>query len=135
MEEITTAFSPIKGGLKLELSLPRASYQPGEILRATLSLINTTPQEMSFSTRTSQLLDLIIEGLDLPRRLLWSEDKMFLPVITLHHIPAGERLSDVLSWEIDLSPGEFELIGVAELMNLNGERILLKTTPLRITVE
>ncbi len=68
-------------------------------------------------------------------RILWSKEKVFLPVITPYHIPAGERLFDVLSWKIDLIPGEVELIGLAELIDLNGERILLKTTPLRIRVE
>jgi hypothetical protein len=59
-EEITAVFSEIKGGLKLELSLPKVHFQPGETLRATLSLINTTPEAISFTTRTSQLFDIII---------------------------------------------------------------------------
>ncbi|MBT9148220.1 MAG: hypothetical protein DDT32_01990 [Syntrophomonadaceae bacterium] len=134
-EEIIIAFSPMKGGLKLELSLPRVTYQRGDELRATLSLINTTPEEISFSTRTSQVFDLIIPGQGLPRRMLWSEDRVFLPVITEHYIPADERLSDILSLKIDLTSGEFELIGVTVPFELNGELIRLKTTPLRITVE
>ncbi|MCL0057352.1 BsuPI-related putative proteinase inhibitor [Dehalococcoidia bacterium] len=132
-DRVTTVFSEIKEGLKLELSLPRVSYRPGEILQASLSLINTTQDAISFETRTSQLFDLIIEGPGMERR--WSEDKMFLQVITPHHIAAGERLSDVLSWEIKLSPGDFYLTGLTVPFELNGERILLETTRLKITVE
>jgi hypothetical protein len=71
----------------------------------------------------------------LPRELTWSEDKMFLMVITLHHIPAGERLSRVLSWDIRLSPGYFYLTGLTVSLDVNGEGIRLRTTPLRIKVE
>jgi hypothetical protein len=132
-EEITAVLSEIKDGLKLELSLPRSSYRPGEMLRATLSLINTTPKAISFSTRTSQLFDLVIKAPE--RELLWSEDKMFLQVITPRHIPANEALSEVLSWEINLTAGDVYLTGVTVGFDLNGERILLKTTPLKIKVE
>ena len=100
MDGITTASSEVKEGLKLELLLPKVSYQPGEILEATLSLINTTPKAISFSTRTSQLFDLIIKGPE--RELLWSEDKMFLQVITPRHIPANGALPELLSSKINL---------------------------------
>ncbi|MBT9166603.1 MAG: hypothetical protein DDT25_01296 [Chloroflexi bacterium] len=133
VEEIITAFSPIKGGLKLELSLDRVTYQPGEELRATLSLINTTPEPISFSTKTSQLFDLIIEGPE--RTWRWSEDKMFLQVITPRHIPANGTLSEVLSLKIDLATGDVYLTGVTVPFELNDEQILLRTTPLRIRVE
>lgn len=130
-EEITSVFSEVMGGLKLELSLPRVTYRPGELLRATLSIINTTPEEISFSTRTSQLFDLIIKDAG----LRWSKDKVFLPVITPRSIAAGQRLSDGLSWEIDLSPGDFYLTGRTVTLDLNGEPIRLKTNPLKIKVE
>ncbi|MCL0053261.1 BsuPI-related putative proteinase inhibitor, partial [Dehalococcoidales bacterium] len=132
VDGITTASSEVKEGLKLEISLPKVSYQPGEELKATLSLINTTPKEISFSTRTSQLFDLMIKAPE--RELLWSEDKMFLQVITPRHIPANEALSQVLSWEINLTPGDVYLTGITVPFDLNGERIWLKTTPLKIKV-
>ncbi|MBT9166607.1 MAG: hypothetical protein DDT25_01300 [Chloroflexi bacterium] len=132
-EEIIIAFSEIMAGLKLQLSVPKGTYQPGEILEATLSLINTTPEPISFSTMTSQLFDLIIEG---PERVLrWSEDKMFLQVITPRHIPGNGALSEVLSWKINLAPGDVYLTGVTVPLDLNGKQILLRTTPLRIRVE
>lgn len=133
--EITLSSSEIKEGLKLELLLPRVNYQPGEMLEATLSLINTTPEAISFSTRSSQLFDLIIKAPHWEREERWSGDKMFLTVITPRHIPAGERLSQVLSWEIKQAPGDFYLIGVTVLFDLNGERLRFKTTPLKIKVE
>jgi hypothetical protein len=139
-EEITAVFSEIKGGLKLELSLPKVRFQPGETLRAALSLINTTAEAISFTTRTSQLFDIIMVGAGLPRELRWSGDKMFLTVITPHHIPAGEKLSRVLSWDIRLSPGHFYLSGLTVPLALNGEipngeGIWHRTTHLRIKVE
>ncbi|MCL0103826.1 BsuPI-related putative proteinase inhibitor [Dehalococcoidia bacterium] len=83
---ITTVSSEVVGGLRLELSVPKVNFQPGETVIATLSLINTTQDEISFETRTSQLFDLIIKGPGRDR--LWSEDKMFLMVITPPSYPA-----------------------------------------------
>lgn len=134
MPEITLSSSEIKEGLKLELSLPRVNYQPGEMLEATLSLINITSEAISFSTRSSQLFDLIRKAPYREREERWSEDKMFLTVITPRHIPAGERLSQVLSWEIKQTRGDFYLTGVTVLFDLNGERLRFKTTPLKIVV-
>ncbi len=131
--EITTVSSEIKEGLKLEISLPKVSYQPGDELKATLSLMNTIPKAISFSTRTSQLFDLIIKGPE--RELRWSEDKVFLQVITPRDIPANGALSEVLSLKINLARGDVYLTGVTVLFDLNGERIQLKTTPLKIKVE
>lgn len=133
MPEITTASSEIKEGLKLEISLPKVSYQLGEILEATVSLINTTPEAISFSTRTSQLFDLIIKGPE--RERWWSEDKVFLQVITPRHIPAKGELSEVLSLEINQARGDFYLTGVTVFFDLKGERIQLQTTPLKIEVD
>lgn len=133
IDEMTTVSSEIKEGLKLELSLPKVSYQPGEEVMATLSLINTTTKAISFSTRTSQLFDLIIKGPE--RELRWSEDKVFLQVITPRHIPANGALSERLSFKINLAPGDVYLTGITVPFDLNGERIRLETTPLKITVE
>jgi len=132
-DRVTTVFSEIKEGLKLELSLPTVSYRRGEILQASLSLINTTQDAISFETRTSQLFDLIIESAG--REWRWSDDKMFLTVITLRHIPANGALSERLSFKINLAPGDVYLTGVTVPFELNGERIRLETIPLKITVE
>ncbi len=132
-QQPTTISSEIKAGLKLRLSVPKMSYHPGEELKATLSLINTTPDTISFSTRTSQLFDLLLEGPEKERR--WSEDKAFLMVITAHDIPAGGTLSRTLSLKVGRIPGEAYLTGVTVPLDLNGELIRLQTRALKLKIE
>ncbi|MCL0078806.1 BsuPI-related putative proteinase inhibitor [Dehalococcoidia bacterium] len=129
---ITTVSSEVVGGLRLELSVPKVNFQPGETVIATLSLINTTQDEISFETRTSQLFDLIIEGPARERR--WSEDKMFLTVITPRHIPPNEALTKDLPWEVNLVRGELFLVGVTVGFEVNGERVELRTQSIRIEI-
>ncbi|MCL0088207.1 BsuPI-related putative proteinase inhibitor [Dehalococcoidia bacterium] len=129
---ITTVSSEVVGGLKLELSLPRVHFQPGETVIATLSLINTTQDAISFETRTSQLFDLIIEGPGRERR--WSDDKMFLTVITPRHIPPNQALSKDLPWEVNLARGELFLVGVTVGFEVNGERVELRSPPIRLDI-
>ena len=129
---ITTVSSEVVQGLKLELSVPKVNFQPGETVIATLSLINTTQDAISFETRTSQLFDLIIEGPGRERR--WSDDKMFLTVITPRHIPPNEALTKDLPWEVGLAPGEFYLVGVTVGFEVDGKPTVLRTPPLRIEI-
>ncbi|MBT9140569.1 MAG: hypothetical protein DDT30_01147 [Dehalococcoidia bacterium] len=129
---ITTVSSEVVGGLRLELSVPKVNFQPGETVIATLSLINTTQDAISFETRTSQLFDLIIKGPGRDR--LWSEDKMFLTVITHRHIPPNQALSKDLPWEVGIAPGELSLVGVTVIFELNGEGIQLRTPSIRIEI-
>ena len=66
----------------------------------------------------------------------WPEDKMFLQVITPREIPANGTLSELLSLKINkLARGDIYLTGVTVLFDLNGERIQLKTPPLKISVD
>ncbi|MCL0090239.1 BsuPI-related putative proteinase inhibitor [Dehalococcoidia bacterium] len=132
LPEVTTVTSELVQGLKLELSVPKVNFQPGETVIATLSLINTTQDAISFETRTSQLFDLIIEGPGRERR--WSDDKMFLTVITPRHIPPNQALSKDLPWEVNLARGELFLVGVTVGFEVNGERVELRSPPIRLDI-
>jgi len=116
-QEITTVFSEIKNGLKLELSIPRTSYRPGEMLSATLTLINTTPETISFYTACSRLFGLIIKGDAVPGEL--SSSTVSLPTVVHYPMPPGGRAPQVLSFQIMLAaPGEFYLMGDTVSLNL-----------------
>ena len=136
---ITAVSSEVVQGLKLELSVPKVKFRPGETVIATLSLINTTPETISLSSMTSQLFDLIIEGPGRERR--WSDDRMFLQVITPHEIPANETLSRSLAMD-NIGRGEIYLVGVTVSLHLRdpllddlpGEEVQFRTPPLRIEI-
>ena len=139
LPEVTTVTSELVQGLKLELSVPRVHFQPGETVIATLSLINTTPEAVSLVSSTSQLFDLIIQRPGRERR--WSDDKAFLMVVTPHEIPGNETLSRSLAMD-NVGQGEVYLVGLTVSLHLGdpllddlpGEEIQLQTPPLRIEV-
>jgi hypothetical protein len=129
-----TASSEAKKGLKLELSVPKVDYRTGEILKATLSLVNVTDDPISFSTGTSQLFDVVMKGLGLEREMRWSEDKMFTQVVTPRNVLANEALSEVLPCKVGLQPGDGFLVGLTVPFILDGEQVSFQTPPVKIKV-
>lgn len=139
LPEVTTVTSELVQGLKLELSVPKIHFHPGETVTATLSLINTTSEKVSLVSSTSQLFDLIIQRPGWERR--WSDDRVFLTVITPREIPPNETLSKSLAMD-NIGQGEIFLVGLTVSLHLAdplldglpGEEIQLRTPPLRIEI-
>lgn len=134
-EETATVSSEVKEGLKLELTVPKVEYQTGEVLEAALSLVNVTDAAISFSTRTSQLFDMTMKAAGLEGEMRWSEDMMFLQVITPYNIPANGAMSQELTWEVNLGPGDVFLSGLTVSFTLDGKQVSLSTPAINITVK
>lgn len=125
--------SEIKEGLILEVSLAKVNYKIGEKVEVSLFILNTTPERLSFSTKTSQLFDLTIRGEGFPE-FRWSDDKVFLQVITPRILKAKGVIKETLSWEVK-ARGEIFIIGRTVPLMLDTKEISLEAPPLKIFVE
>lgn len=106
-----------RGKLRLELSLGKVSYVPGEPVEAALVLRyeGESPARVQFTS--GQRFDLLVRrGGALVWR--WSDDKAFAQVIQDVTLRAGETLTFRATWDQqDLqgrraAPGDYEIVGV-----------------------
>lgn len=106
-----------RGKLRLELSLAKAAYVPGEPVQATLTLRHEGESPTRVQFTSGQRFDLLVRrGGALVWR--WSDDKAFVQVIQDVTLRPGETLSFSAAWnQQDLqgrraSPGDYEIVGV-----------------------
>ncbi|MBI3976327.1 MAG: hypothetical protein HY334_08050 [Armatimonadetes bacterium] len=105
------------GKLRLELSLSKAAYVPGEPVEASLTLRHEGDGPGRIQFTSAQRFDVLIRrGGALVWR--WSDDKAFAQVIQEVTLRSGESLTFKATWgQQDLqgrraAPGEYEIVGI-----------------------
>ncbi|MFN3974739.1 MAG: BsuPI-related putative proteinase inhibitor [Dehalococcoidia bacterium] len=126
-----TASSPVQEGLRLTLSLSKGEYRAGENLEARLTLTTTSPNEVTVTTNSSQLFDLLFRSKAGEQR--WSSGKAFLPVVTSHHISPIGGLSQTLTWQTR-EAGELTVIGLTVQLKVGAKQVQLQTPTVTVVV-
>jgi len=94
------ASSPVQAGMRLDMQTDQAAYFAGHPIKVRVSLVNTTNKEISFTTPTALVFDVIYEVRDDPSVKRWSEGQQFAQVITPHTLQAGAAMSQTLEFTI-----------------------------------
>ena len=101
------------GGLFLRIEA-RASVHEGEITSVNMTLTNYGFQAVKLTFPTSKQFDFVV--LDSTRQTVyrWSQDKVFLEVLTQIELQAGESTTRTLTWSCNLPDGDYTMIGLVE---------------------
>lgn len=126
-----TASSPVQEGLRLTISLSKAEYRVGEALEARLTLTTTSPNEVTVTTNSSQLFDLLLRTKGAEQR--WSTGRAFLPVVTEHRIPPIGGLAQTLAWQAQ-EAGELTIVGLTVQITVGDKQVTLQTPPVSVVV-
>ncbi len=140
---VTAAAGPlsverVEGGLRVEASLPRAAYGPGEVVDVVLSASNAGTAPLSVTFTSGQRFDLSIRrprGDDVWR---WSHDKAFIQVIQSVMLQPGERMDFKIPWDQRdyqgrrVDPGPYEAVAV--FMGRTGAGREIRLAPLAFTI-
>ncbi len=123
MAAVVTAFAVppsverTAGKLRLELSVNKPVYVPGEPVGARLTVRNQSDASIRVQFGSAQRFDLVVRR----RGALvwrWSYDKAFTQVVQETALRPGEALSFSASWgQVDLQgrraePGDYEIVGI-----------------------
>ena len=103
--------------LELVLESDKMTYSPGEKVVVKLTVTNKGDEPFLHTFRSSQMYDFIVKKDD-EEIWRWSNDKMFLTVLTEFSLNPGQSVSYEDVWDQrgndgkPVPPGRYELIGV-----------------------
>ena len=128
----------VEGGLRVEASLSRASYGPGEPVEIALSASNVVSAPVSVTFISGQRFDLTIRRPRGDEVWRWSHDKAFIQVIQMVTLKPGERMDFSIPWDqrdyqgrrVDAGPYE----AVATFMGQMGSAREIRLPPLAFTI-
>jgi hypothetical protein len=105
------------GGLSLRIEA-KASVHKEETTGVNITLTNDGIQVVKLTFPTSKQFDLVV--LDSARQTVyrWSQDKVFLTVLTQIELQPGESTTRTLTWSCNLSDGDYVMVGLVEAYNV-----------------
>ncbi len=140
---LTAAAGPLRverveGGLRLDASLSRATYGPGEVVEVAFTATNTANTPLSVTFTSGQRFDLVIRRPRGDAVWQWSSDKAFIQVIQMVTLQPGENLSFRIPWDqrdyqgrrVDAGPYE----AVAVFMGRTASAREIRLPPLAFTI-
>src|SRR5207247_11187861 len=89
----------VESGLRVEASLPRPTYDAGQVVEVALTAVNTGGSPVSVTFTSGQRFDLVIRRPRGDAVWRWSHDKAFIQVIQTLTPQSGQSLSFKISWE------------------------------------
>jgi len=105
------------GGLFLRIEA-KASVHKGETTSVNLTITNDRTESVELTFPTSKQFDFIV--LDTAQQTVyrWSQDKVFLTVLTQIELQAGESTTRTLTWSCNLPEGDYTVVGLVEAYNV-----------------
>ncbi len=123
------AISTVQAGMRLEIQTDQATYFAGHPIKIRVSLVNTTNKEITFTTPTALVFDILYEATGEPSVKRWSDGRSFAQVVTSHKVPVEGGLSQTLELAI-VSQGEARLWA-----RLDTGTLVLDTDKVTITIQ
>jgi len=126
------------GDLKVNLSVGKDAYAPGEPVAIRLRVTNVASAPIAITTYSGQQYDLIVRQ----RGALiwqWSHDKAFAQVVRETSMPPGETLTFNWTWDQrdlqgrPVEPGAYDISAVFMGAQRSGPRSV-EAGPVRITI-
>ena len=104
------------GGLLLKVEV-KDTISAGEVAKVNLTLTNFGTRTATLTFPSSKVFDFKV--LDSSGKVVyrWSQDKVFLTVITNVVLNPGESKSSTLTWKCELPEGEYTIVGIVEAYN------------------
>ncbi|MGC8935367.1 MAG: BsuPI-related putative proteinase inhibitor [Thermoproteota archaeon] len=104
------------GGLLLKVEV-KDTISAGEVAKVNLTLTNFGTRTATLTFPSSKVFDFKV--LDSSGKVVyrWSQDKVFLTVITNVVLNPGESKSSTLTWKCELPEGEYTIVGFVEAYN------------------
>ncbi len=102
------ASSRVQADMRLDIEADQSTYYAGHPIKVRVSLVNTGNKEVTFTTPTTLVFDILYEAAGEPSVLRWSDGRQFAQVVTPHTLPAGGGISQVLELAI-VPKGDAEL--------------------------
>ena len=129
------ASSDLKSDLQLVVRVESPVYRRGETMLVELSLRNNGQRELSFTTPTTQLFDLIVKATESGAQVRWADGQVFAQVITTHVIPSQGELTAVLNWDMSLESQEITIVATTVPIQLKDVTLSLQTPRIGVTVQ
>ena len=128
----------IESGLRLAASLPRPTYDAGQVVEVSLTATNTGGAAVSVTFTSGQRFDLVIRRPRGDAVWRWSHDKAFIQVIQTVTLQPGESLSFKIPWDqtdyqgLRVDPGPYEAVTV--FLGATGGVREIRLPPLPFTI-
>lgn len=124
------AISPVKEGMRLEIQTDQSAYYAGHTIKVRVAVVNTTNKDISFTTPTSLVFDILYEEPRGPVVKQWSDGRSFAQVVTPHTLPVGGAISQALELAI-VPTGDANLWAKLDTgtMVLDTDKVIVKIMP------
>ncbi len=128
----------VESGLRVDASLPRPSYDPGQALEIALTATNPGGAPVTVTFTSGQRFDLIIRRPRGDEVWRWSHDKAFIQVIQTVTLQPSESLSFKIPWDQRdyqgrrVDPGPYEAVAV--FLGATGGGREIRLPPLAFTI-
>ena len=128
----------VESGLRVEASLPRPTYDAGQVVEVALTAVNTGGAPVSVTFTSGQRFDLVIRRPRGDAVWRWSHDKAFIQVIQTLTLQPGQSLSFKIPWDqtdyqgLRVDPGPYEAVAV--FLGATGGAREIRLAPLAFTI-
>ena len=140
---LVAAASPLRverleSGLRVAASLPRPTYDAGQVVEVSLTATNTGGAPVSVTFTSGQRFDLVIRRPRGDAVWRWSHDKAFIQVIQAVTLQPGESLSFKIPWDqtdyqgLRVDPGPYQAVAV--FLGATGGTRQIRLPPLAFTI-
>src|SRR2546426_6455438 len=108
----------LESGLRVAASLPRPTYEAGQVVEISLTATNNGGAPVSVTFTSGQRFDLVIRRPRGDAVWRWAHDKTFIQVIQTLTLQPGGRLSFKIPWDqtdyqgLRVDPGPYEAVAV-----------------------
>src|SRR3989442_8561909 len=108
----------LESGLRVAASLPRPTYDAGQVVEVSLTARNPGGAPVSVTFTSGQRFDLVIRRPRGDAVWRWSHDKAFIQVIQTLTLQPGQSLSFKIPWDqtdyqgLRVDPGPYEAVAV-----------------------
>jgi len=128
----------LESGLRVAASLPRPTYEAGQVVEISLTATNNGGAPVSVTFTSGQRFDLVIRRPRGDAVWRWSHDKAFIQVIQAVTLQPSESLSFKIPWDqtdyqgLRVDPGPYQAVAV--FLGATGGTREIRLPPLAFTI-